>query len=299
MKTHSALTNRSSRFIARLRVLVVLLWLSVQFAFDSRDSIVAAEDLEAPDSIAVHSVGMTVADMDRSLDFYTRVLSFQKLSDIEVWGSEMEKLQGVFGLRMRVATLRLGDERLVLTEYLTPRGRPMSPDSKGNDQWFQHVAIIVGDMDRAYQRLRESKVVHVSTGPQTLPAWNRSAAGIRAFYFQDPDGHFLEILQFPSDKGDARWRLATEKLFLGIDHTAIVVRDTESSLSFYRDLLGFKIVGQSENFGEEQEHLNMVCISTWYLVLGYESRPSVLHRDPGSSCSNILRRKPAGSLQST
>src|SRR6266540_1636003 len=49
-----------------------------------------------------------------------------------------------------------------------------------------------------------------------------------------------------------------DKLFLGIDHTAIVVSDTEASLKFYRDLLGLKIVGTSENYGTEQEHLNNV-----------------------------------------
>jgi catechol 2,3-dioxygenase-like lactoylglutathione lyase family enzyme len=45
---------------------------------------------------------------------------------------------------------------------------------------------------------------------------------------------------------------------LGIDHTAIVVADTDASLKFYRDLLGLHIVGTSENYGTEQEHLNNV-----------------------------------------
>jgi catechol-2,3-dioxygenase len=75
------------------------------------------------------------------------------------------------------------------------------------------------------------------------------AAGIQAFYFKDPDGHPLEILRFPPDKGDAKWHLPTEKLFLGIDHTAIVVRNTEDSLKFYRDVLGLTVVGESENYG--------------------------------------------------
>src|SRR5262249_48889305 len=45
---------------------------------------------------------------------------------------------------------------------------------------------------------------------------------------------------------------------LGIDHTAIVVSDTESSLRFYRDALGMRVAGTSENYGTEQEHLNNV-----------------------------------------
>jgi len=67
----------------------------------------------------------------------------------------------------------------------------------------------------------------------------------------------LEVLSFPPDKGMARWH-ATDRLFLGIDHTAIVVADTAESLRFYRDLLGLKVTGESENHGTEQEHLNNV-----------------------------------------
>ena len=143
---------------------------------------------------------MTVADIDRSLEFYTKVLSFEPVSDVEVWGSEYEQLQGVFGLRMRIMRLRLGGEFIELTEYLAPKGRPIPVDSRSNDRWFQHIAIIVSDMARAYDWLRKHKVQHASTGPQRLPEWNKNAAGIQAFYFKYPDGHSLEILQFPDGK---------------------------------------------------------------------------------------------------
>ena len=207
----------------------------------------------------VESVGMTVSDMDRSVDFYKHVLGFEKLSDVEVAGDAYEQLEGVFGLRLRAVRLRLGDEILELTQYLAPRGgRPIPVDSHSNDHWFQHIAIIVRDMDEAYARLRENKIPSASTGPQTIPGWNVGAAGIRAFYFRDPDDHNLEVLSFPPDKGLAKWQ-ARDRLFLGIDHTAIVVGDTETSLQFYRDTLGLKIVGSGENYGTEQEHLNNVA----------------------------------------
>ncbi|MBL8189695.1 MAG: VOC family protein [Acidobacteria bacterium] len=211
---------------------------------------------------SVDSAGFTVSDVDASVEFFSRVLAFEKVSDVEVVGEEYEHLQGVFGLRMRVVRMRLGDEFLELTEYLAPRGRPIPTDSRSNDRWFQHVAIIVSDMDRAYAWLRKHKVVHASTGPQRLPDWNKNAGGIKAFYFKDPDGHALEILQFPEGKGDPKWhRLASQdagKLFLGIDHTAIVVSDTDASLKFYRDTLGLRVAGESENYGVEQERLNNV-----------------------------------------
>ena len=208
--------------------------------------------------VGVESVGMTVSDLDRAVDFYTRVLGFEKLSEVEVAGEAYEHLQGVFGLRMRVARLRLGEEIVELTQYLAPRGRPIPVDSRSNDRWFQHIAIIVRDMDEAYGWLREHKIQHASTGPQMIPEWNVGAAGIRAFYFNDPDGHVLEILSFPPGKGLPEWQ-AKDRLFLGIDHTAIVVGDTEASLQFYRDLLGFEVAGAGENYGTEQEHLNNVA----------------------------------------
>ncbi len=207
---------------------------------------------------AVDSVAMTVSDMDRSVDFYTRVLTFEKIADREVAGDQYEHLFGVFGLRVRAVRMRLGDESVELLQFLAPHGRPIPVDSRSNDRWFQHVAIIVSDMKSAYARLRSFNVEHASTGPQRLPDWNRSAGGIEAFYFRDPDGHNLEVLAFPPDKGDPKWREPHGRLFLGIDHTAIVVSDTEESLRFYRDRLGLRVVGTSDNYGTEQEHLNNV-----------------------------------------
>jgi catechol 2,3-dioxygenase-like lactoylglutathione lyase family enzyme len=207
---------------------------------------------------SVEAVGMTVADMDRSVEFFSKVLSFEKVSDVEVWGSEYERLQGIFGIRMRVVRMKLRREMVELTEYLAPQGRPIPVDSRSNDHWFQHIAIVVSDMDKAYQHLRGHKVRHASTAPQKIPEWNKAAAGIRAFYFRDPDGHHLEVIYFPPGKGDPRWQQKGDRLFLGIDHTAIVVADTERSLKFYRDTLGMKLAGESENYGIEQERLNNV-----------------------------------------
>jgi catechol 2,3-dioxygenase-like lactoylglutathione lyase family enzyme len=225
-------------------------------------AVVPTSSLLAQNSAAlidgVAAVGITVSDMDRAVDFYSRVLTFEKISDTEVFGEDYEHLEGVFGLRIRVVRMRLGDEFIELTEYLVPKGRPIPVDSRSNDRWFQHIAVIVSDMDKAYAWLRQNKVEHASSGPQRLPAWNKNAAGISAFYFKDPDGHPVEVLQFPPDKGSAKWHQATDKLFLGIDHTAIVVGDTDASIRFYRDVLGMHVAGESENYGTEQEHLNNV-----------------------------------------
>jgi catechol 2,3-dioxygenase-like lactoylglutathione lyase family enzyme len=207
---------------------------------------------------AVGPIAITVGDMDRSVDFYNRILTFEKISDTEVAGDDVEHLFGVFGSRVRIVTLKLGSESIELLQFLAPKGRPIPVDSRSNDVWFQHIAIIVSDMDRAYAVLRQNKVEHASSGPQRLPDWNKNAGGIKAFYFKDPDEHPVEILQFPEGKGDPKWQRPNDRLFLGIDHTAIVVSDTDASLKFYCELLGLRIVGASENYGTEQEHLNNV-----------------------------------------
>jgi catechol 2,3-dioxygenase-like lactoylglutathione lyase family enzyme len=195
--------------------------------------------------------------MDRSVAFFA-ALTFEKISDVEVLGEQYEHLEGVFGARMRIVRMQLGKEHIDLIQYLAPPGRPIPVDSRSNDLWFQHIAIVVRDMDQAFAKLRELKVQFVSTAPQTLPATIPAAAGVKAFYFRDPDQHNLEIIYFPPGKGDPRWQEKTDKLFLGIDHTAIGISSTDASLKFYRDLLGVRKAGESENFGTEQEHLNQV-----------------------------------------
>ncbi len=159
---------------------------------------------------------------------------------------------------MRVVRMRLGDESIELTEYLAPEA--------GRSRSIRAATIAGSSTSRSSSAtwtrptawLRQNKVEHASTGPQTAARLEQERGGIRAFYFKDPDGHPLEVLQFPPDKGAAKWHRPTDKLFLGIDHTAIVVDDTDASLKFYRDCLGMQVAGESENYGTEQEHLNNV-----------------------------------------
>ncbi len=240
---------------------LVALVLLAAVSFGHRQSAVATATAPAPASVgsrAVAGVAITVSDADRAAEFYSKVLTFEKVSDEEVSGDDVEHLTGVFGVHMRIVRMRLGDETIDLVEYLSPRGRPIPVDSRSNDGWFQHIAVIVSDMDRAYARLRQFHVEHASPSPQRLPDWNPNAGGIRAFYFKDPDGHPVEILWFPPDKGAPKWHRPSDKLFLGIDHTAIVVTNTDASLAFYRDALGLAVAGESENYGIEQERLNNV-----------------------------------------
>jgi len=207
---------------------------------------------------AVECVGITVADLDRAVRFYSEVLSFAEVGTAFSDAASLGALNDLAEPSVRVARLRLGEELLELTQYARPLGRPAPRDARSNDRWFQHIAIVVSDMDRAYARLAAWGATPISVAPQRLPDWNPAAGEIEAFYFRDPDGHPLELIHFPPDKGESRWQRASDRLFLGIDHTSIVVGDTKASLAFYCDLLGMAVVGRSENFGPEQERLSGV-----------------------------------------
>ncbi len=186
----------------------------------------------------VQGVEFNVRDLERSVAFYRDVLGFS------------------LTVKEGATFMTLGEEQIRLKPFDPDCPTLLPNDGRANDLWFQHIAIVVSDMDRAYEVLRKHGVQHVSNHPQTIPAWNKAASGIRAFYFRDPDGHNLELIYFPKGRGLSRWQKTEGRLFLGIDHTAIAVSDTERSIAFYRDELGLTLQGSSENWGTEQEHLN-------------------------------------------
>jgi catechol 2,3-dioxygenase-like lactoylglutathione lyase family enzyme len=221
---------------------------------------------------SVSSIGFTVSDMDRSVAFYSDVLAFTRISDVEVDGPEYDQLWGIFGVRARVVRMQLGEQQLELVEFLSPPDlRPIPMPSYSHDLWFQHFAIVVRDMEAAWAQLRKHHVRQISPRPQTIPMSNVAAAGIKAIKFRDPDGHNLELLWFPEGKGNPIWKrpfspahpgaagtapLPESNLFLGIDHTAMTVRSTESSTKFYRDLLGMTVAGGTLNMGTTQQYLD-------------------------------------------
>jgi catechol 2,3-dioxygenase-like lactoylglutathione lyase family enzyme len=209
-------------------------------------------------AIRVGCPSISVASVDSAVAFYTGVLDFQVKERTETSIAATLAPGASPQTTARSAELALGSECLILTEYSSPAGRPFPGDSRANDFWFEHVAIVVSDMDAAFGRIKAARVRFVSNLPQTLPTWNHGAAGISAFYFRDPDGHYLELIHFPQGKGQARWQRSSRNIFLGIDHTAIAVSDSGRSLAFYRDALGMRVTGSSENYGTEQEHLSGV-----------------------------------------
>ena len=185
-------------------------------AFLAGVCLAAAQAYAGPTVDAVDRIVIPVSDLSRAANFYTGALSFVPVDAAEPPGM----------------ALRLGEETIELVPHT---GRLLPRDSRSNDRWFQHLAIVVSDIDRAYAIVFRQGAAPISQGIQELPAWNPNAGGIRAVYFRDPDGHPLELIQFPPGKGDPRWQ-QNDLLFLGIDHSAIAVQDTETRLALSRPI---------------------------------------------------------------
>ncbi|HEY5105780.1 MAG TPA: VOC family protein [Caulobacteraceae bacterium] len=196
---------------------------------------------------------LTTADAERLATFYQDAFGARR-SDAERLGSPVfQRQMGVGGRAWRIA-LQLGAATIDLIEFDDP-GAPYPAGASTSDRIFQHLAIVVADMNAACERLSATTGwTAISTdGPQTLPA---SAGGVTAFKFRDPEGHPLELLAFPERETPARWRIdAADGACLGIDHSAISVADTPRSIAFYQQL-GLTVSARSVNRGPEQGRLD-------------------------------------------
>lgn len=198
-------------------------------------------------------VDRSVSNLDRAIAFYCDALGFFVVSETRIYDPAWGELMGVPAMHAHMATLRLGEQQIVLTAF-DPPGRAYPPKSGTTDQWFQHIAIVVADMKAAYARLSQHPFVAISNGgPQQLPP---NTGSVTAFKFRDPDGHPLELLHFPAGTGDACWQHGGRGVFLGIDHSAITVADADRSTDFYTRLLGFDVAARSINSGTEQVRLD-------------------------------------------
>jgi len=232
-------------------------------------------------------ISRVVSDLDRAEGFYSAALGFRGVSRAPVDAALLRAL-GAERTTASEVVMRLGSEEIALVQFAAP-SRPYAANSRSNDLWFQHLAIVVSDMDAAYARLSANGAWQpISTGgPQTLPPSN---GAVRAFKFRDPDGHPLELLWLPPGRGRSVWhepqRSANAALFLGIDHSALSVASTRHSLAFYGSL-GMRRAEQSTNRGPAQARLDGLA----------DARVRVTGLRPGSAAGpglELLAYRPPG-----
>jgi len=197
---------------------------------------------------------LTTADAKRAAQFYEAAFGCRRIATDRLAGREFEQLMGVTGGARRI-TLNLGREIIELVQFDVP-GAPYPRQSSSSDLVFQHLAIVVADMPRAFQRLSTvAGWMPISRdGPQRLPV---SSGGVTAFKFRDPEGHPIELLAFPEGGGSNWPAVPSDEICLGIDHSAISISESAASIAFYENI-GLTVTTRSFNHGSAQERLDDV-----------------------------------------
>ena len=145
---------------------------------------------------AVHHVGITVSDLDRSVEFYHDLLGLAFVVPPTPWfeGDHLARGLGVAPpVALRVALFEVGGGAtwFEILQYRTPPSttRQALPQS---DIGAAHVAFHVDDIASTYAELT-SKGVPFNSEPNTVD--DGPLAGWRWVYFKDPDGHTMELVE--------------------------------------------------------------------------------------------------------
>ncbi|MCS5735615.1 VOC family protein [Herbiconiux daphne] len=140
----------------------------------------------------VHHVGITVRDLERSRDWYTRM--FDLTPDAINHGSGPELAQGVqvTDAELTFSMLRIGSTRIEFLEYQVPVGDDF--DRRNCDVGATHVCFEVDDIEGAVADLTAKGAVFSSS---PIEITEGHLTGSKWAYFRDPDGIQLEIWQSP------------------------------------------------------------------------------------------------------
>lgn len=144
----------------------------------------------------IYHVGLTVSDLDRSIEFYRDILGLKFIGEIIMDGKETEALFQRKGCRARVAYLNGSDELhmppVELIQFLD-----MEIQNKDSDLFHTSISELcfyTNDIDKIYNRLQEHHVECLSA-PQDFDFTASGFGKSRAFYFKDKDGIILEMMQ--------------------------------------------------------------------------------------------------------
>jgi len=141
-------------------------------------------------------VGLTVQDLDRSIQFYCTVLNCVVQERSVITGAEVQTLTGVANAVIHTADLKLsGGGMLELLQYLGPTGTVLV--QRRFDAGHSHIAFSVDDVDVTRMRALSAGAPDCSL-PVRLnepgSSWDRA----RVCYALDPDGRTIEFVERPT-----------------------------------------------------------------------------------------------------
>jgi catechol 2,3-dioxygenase-like lactoylglutathione lyase family enzyme len=145
--------------------------------------------------IAADHTGITVSDLERSLEFWQTVLGFEISHRAHQTGEMAAEITGVPGAEIKLAVVKApGGHKIELLQYLAPSDRK-HVDLRPCDVGSVHVALTVDNLDAVLQRIAASGW-KAAGKPQTLMTGPN--AGKRVIYVRDPDGTTIEFMELPS-----------------------------------------------------------------------------------------------------
>jgi len=145
--------------------------------------------------IAADHTGITVSNLERSLEFWQNVLGFEFSHRAHQTGEMASEITGVAGAEIKLAVVKTpGGHKIELLEYLAPADRK-HVDLRPCDVGSVHLALLVDDLDAILQKIAASGWKVAGT-PQILKSGPN--AGKRVVYVRDPDGTTIEFMQPPA-----------------------------------------------------------------------------------------------------
>jgi len=145
--------------------------------------------------IAADHTGITVSNLERSLEFWQNVLGFEFSHRAHQTGEMVEQITGVKGAELKLAVVKApGGHKIELLEYLAPTGRK-KVDVRPCDVGSVHIAFTIDNLDAVLQKIAASGW-EAAGKPQTLTVGPN--AGKRVVYVRDPDGTTIEFMQMAS-----------------------------------------------------------------------------------------------------
>lgn len=133
-------------------------------------------------------VGISVANLERSLAFYRDLLGMKVVEEVTFGGEKYEAILALKGARGRIAILKSGTLAVELFEFVEPVPKTAEPSRPVSDHGITHLAIEVDDIAGLYARLQAAGV-RFHCPPLHFPAC------ATATYARDPDGNVVEMLQ--------------------------------------------------------------------------------------------------------